>query len=135
MATTIRSIRIMSRQTARPEFAALLKSALNGISIQQASYKTGVSYEYMRTMVAYGRIPSEEILQELANGLNVSLEELRIAAGYAPSVPDNLPDFTTQAIHNLRMLKGSKRPSNEEIEEAKRKIVAEFDRMESEHER
>ena len=55
---------------------------MGDLNVSQATYKTGVSYEYVRTMVAYGRIPSERVLERFAEGLGADLHKLRVAAGY-----------------------------------------------------
>ena len=66
----------------KPEFQAAVTEALQGLSVNQASYKTGISYEWLRRMVKYGHVPSEEIIERLAEGLGADLHSLRIAAGY-----------------------------------------------------
>ena len=69
-------------------FKEAVRDALGDLSISQAAYKTGVSYEYVRTMASYGRIPSEPILGRFAEGLGADLYKLRVAAGYEqPSDP------------------------------------------------
>lgn len=93
-------------------FAAAVRAAIGDLSISQAAYKTGISYEYVRTMVSYGRVPSETILVKFAEGLGVDLETLRVAAGYEASDPvdrvkfalegqDELEDWQIEAIQRL----------------------------------
>lgn len=65
----------------RPAFGDHMKKIMGDLSYMQASYKTGVSAEYLRMMVN-GRVPSEGALVKVANGLNADLYDLRVAAGY-----------------------------------------------------
>ena len=65
----------------KEEFARVVKDFMRGLSAGQVSLKTGISYEYIRRM-AYGHVPSEDVLKRFANGMNVDLQTLRIAAGY-----------------------------------------------------
>jgi len=77
----------------RKEFADAVKAALGGLSANQASYKTGISDEYIRKM-ATGKVPSEAILERFAKGMNADLKQLRIAAGYEqPSDPVQAVDI------------------------------------------
>ena len=63
------------------KFAEAVRTALGALSPGQASFKTGVSYEYLRRMVM-GHVPSEVILERFAKGMDADLMKLRIAAGY-----------------------------------------------------
>lgn len=98
----------------RPEFAEAVREAIGELSISQVAYKTGVSYEYVRTMVTYGRIPSEVVLHRFAEGLGADLPTLRIAAGYDQpsdpvervktalnSLPGPLEDYQVDRIRDL----------------------------------
>ncbi len=67
--------------TVREEFAGAVREALGDLTPNQASYKTGISDEYIRKM-AHGRVPSEVIVERLAKGLDADLHTLRVAAGY-----------------------------------------------------
>lgn len=69
----------------REEFAKAVEAALGGLSPNQASYKTGVSSEYIRQMRA-GKVPSREVIQRFAEGLGVSPLDLMSAAGYDQSL-------------------------------------------------
>ncbi|MCK9570392.1 helix-turn-helix domain-containing protein [Candidatus Pacearchaeota archaeon] len=68
----------------KKEFADAVREVLADITPNQASYKTGVSDEYIRKM-ASGRVPSEVIIERFANGMGADLTKLRIAAGYEQS--------------------------------------------------
>jgi len=65
----------------REQFAIAINEALNGLTPNEASYKTKVSDEWIRKM-SHGRVPSESILAKMANGLGADLRALRVAAGY-----------------------------------------------------
>lgn len=83
-------------------FAEAVKEAMGGLSISQAAYKTGVSYEYVRTMVTYGRVPSEAILEKFAKGLDADVHKLRVAAGYEQtSDPVERVEFALEGIDHL----------------------------------
>ena len=60
------------RTVIKPEFGDAVKAALGGLSISQASYKTQISYEYIRKM-GYGHIPSPDIIRRFAHGMGIDL--------------------------------------------------------------
>ena len=75
------------RTVIKREFGDAVRAALGDLSISQASYKTQISYEYMRKMT-YGHVPSPEIIRRFAEGLGVDAEPLLVVAGYEqPSDP------------------------------------------------
>ena len=65
----------------RREFAEAVMAALGGISPNQASYKTGVSDEYIRKM-SNGRVPSVDVIRRFAQGMGVDVQSMLVAAGY-----------------------------------------------------
>lgn len=71
------------RTIIRPQFGEAVHEALGDLSPNQASYKTGVSDEYIRKM-SQGRVPSEVIIERFASGLEADLDKLMVAAGYKP---------------------------------------------------
>ena len=75
------------RTIIKPEFGDAVKAALGALSISQASYKTQISYEYIRKM-GYGHVPSPDIIRRFAEGLSIDPESLLVVAGYEqPSDP------------------------------------------------
>ena len=75
------------RTIIKREFGDAVKAALGELSISQASYKTQISYEYIRKM-GYGHVPSPEIIRRFAEGLGIDPEPLLVTAGYEqPSDP------------------------------------------------
>ena len=75
------------RTVIKPEFGDAVRATLGDLSISQASYKTQISYEYMRKMT-YGHVPSPDIIRRFAEGLGVGAEPLLVVAGYEqPSDP------------------------------------------------
>jgi transcriptional regulator with XRE-family HTH domain len=83
---TTRSSRTLMpiRTRVSQRFAEAVTAALAGISPSQASYKTEVSYEYIRRM-RMGHIPSPEIIERFAKGLGAEVDVLLEAAGYKES--------------------------------------------------
>ncbi len=69
------------RTIIKREFADAVRVALGDLSISQASYKTQISYEYIRKMT-YGHVASPEIIGRLAEGLGVDAQRLLVVAGY-----------------------------------------------------
>lgn len=124
--TTIYRSVIMVKVKATEEFRQAVKDVLGDMSIAQAGYKTGVSYEYIRTMLAFGRIPSEDILEKFAEGMGADLYKLRVAAGYEEGQPEDLGDYL---VAELRQFKGAPRVTREEVQKAARKIIEEADRI------
>ncbi len=72
----------------RPEFGEAVRAALGDLNTGQASYRTGISDTYIRSMKR-GLVPSEAVLERFAKGIDADLKKLRIAAGYEQSVLSN----------------------------------------------
>lgn len=69
-----------------PEFGKLIRDILagNNLTFRAAGLKSSVSAAYWKDM-SDGRVPSEEVIEKIAESIeNVDENELRAAAGYAP---------------------------------------------------
>ncbi|MEN6370909.1 MAG: hypothetical protein ABFD64_02760 [Armatimonadota bacterium] len=111
----------------KPKFAEAVRDALAGISANQASYKTGVSDEYIRKMAA-GRVPSKAIIEKFANGLDSDLHKLLVAAGYEE--PGNPVEGIENVIAKYR-IEGKLTPEKQErIMKYVREVIEDVDGQE-----
>jgi transcriptional regulator with XRE-family HTH domain len=83
----------MTKALYRQELMEALKRIIGNLSISQVAYKTGISYETVRKIVAYGHVPSEAMLERLASGLGVDMYDLKVAAGYITPRPPYAREF------------------------------------------
>ncbi len=113
----------------RPEFGEAVIKILDGVSPNQAAYKTGVSDEYIRKM-AKGRVPSEVILQRFAEGLGADLQALRIAAGYEQ--PSDPVERVELALRGTTFTDAAKEQILDLIREMKEKYVTGAENREQE---
>lgn len=64
-----------------------------GLSQEALAYKTNISFSYVAHIEAGRRRPSIHIIEKLADILQISRDELRQLAGYAPEKPIGVPSF------------------------------------------
>jgi len=107
----------------RTEFAIEVRQAMGELSPNQASYKTAISDEWIRKML-HGRVPSEEVLDRLARGLDADLQKLRIAAGY-----DQPADVITAVDLAMRCVDNISDEGKQQIRDFVKRIEKEYSRM------
>jgi len=88
-----------SQTIVRSQFAEAVREAMGGLTPNVASYKTGVSDEWIRKM-SHGRVPSEAILKRFADGLGADLRKLMVAADYTEttSAPSEVHEPKTEYL-------------------------------------
>jgi len=77
------------------QFGEAVQRVMGSLSPNQASYKTGLSQEYVRRM-KLGLVPLRETVEKFAKGLGVDVWPLLIAAGYEE--PTDLRELVRRAI-------------------------------------
>lgn len=110
------------------ELAQLMRELTQKKSYRQIARDAETSPSTIGNMVL-GRIPSEDVCIRVAKAADTEPDTLLLACGYEPI---KLTDLADQTVSKLRMFAGSKRPTPEEITEAEKKIIAEFNRLKSE---
>jgi hypothetical protein len=87
---------IVQKKLYKPELAKEAQKAAGNLSISQVAYKTDMAYESARKLIKMGHVPSEDMLERFAKGLNYDLRKLRVAAGYEQ--PTNTVDAVEVAL-------------------------------------
>jgi hypothetical protein len=107
-----------------PELAAAMEEAMAAAGITsslEGSEKTGISYEWYRR-VRGGVVPSEDIIDKIAKGLEYDINKLRAAAGYGPKEPQNID----QAVELAMRVSGKFNDASDERKELIKGQIVDF---------
>ena len=116
----------MSRVSA--EFGRAIRRILsdNNLTLRAASLRTSISGAYWKDM-ADGRVPSEEVIERIAAAFpEVSVNELRLAAGY--SMKPDTDDAVTAVDFALRGQTNIPEEGKQQILEFVREIEKNYDK-------
>jgi hypothetical protein len=105
------------------DLADIVNAAMSKLGIksnEQGGKACGISQECFR-LTRGGKIPSEDVLIKMAEGLEIDLKKLRVAAGYEK--PDSVAETVMLAL----------RGTNKIPEEGKRQVIDFVKRMEEKY--